>query len=108
MPAYLKFFELDNSPFEGTTQTKVVLGTKALRAAFAAIREGLDEGAARICVSGGRGLGKTSLAKALPKLLGESARVALALDPGGSWESLRGAIARQWGLESEGILRGPP
>ena len=105
MSAYLKFFEFENSPFDGTTKTQVVLGTKALRAAFGAIREGLDEGADRICVSGGAGLGKTSLAKALPKLLGDNAQVALALDPGGSWESLRGSIARQWGLETAGLAR---
>jgi len=43
MPAYLKYFELERSPFEGRAQSKVVLGTRALRDAFKAIRVGLDE-----------------------------------------------------------------
>jgi type II secretory pathway predicted ATPase ExeA len=105
MSAYLKFFELEQSPFEGKAQSKVVLGTRALRDAFAAIRDGLSEGSARICVNGGPGLGKTSLARSLPKLLGDTARVAVVLDPSIPWESLRGAIAKQWGLESEGLAR---
>jgi len=105
MSAYLKFFELEQSPFEGRAQAQVVLGTRALRDAFALIRGGLEEGDARICVSGGPGLGKTSLARALPKLLGENARVAVILDPDVSWESLRGSIAKQWGLEAGGLAR---
>ncbi len=105
MSAYLKFFELKQSPFEGKAQSKVVLGTRALRDAFAEIRDGLAEGSARICVNGGPGFGKTSLARSLPKLLGDSARVAVVLDPSIPWESLRGAIAKQWHLESEGLAR---
>jgi general secretion pathway protein A len=105
MSAYLKFFELEQSPFEGKAQAQVVLGTKALRDAFALIRAGLEEGDARICVSGGPGLGKTSLARALPKLLGDAAHVAVVLDPEVSWESLRGSIAKQWGLETAGLAR---
>jgi type II secretory pathway predicted ATPase ExeA len=105
MLAYLKFFELERSPFEGKAQAQVVIGTRALRDAFALIRAGLDEGDARICVSGGPGLGKTSLARALPKLLGDAARVAVVLDPGVSWESLRGSIAKQWGLATAGLAR---
>jgi MSHA biogenesis protein MshM len=105
MPAYLKFFELEQSPFEGKAQAQVVLGTKALREAFALIRTGLDDGDARICVSGGAGLGKTSLARALPKLLGDSARVAVVLDPDVSWETQRGSIAKQWRLTTGGLAR---
>ena len=64
MSAYLTFFELEQSPFEGKAQSQVVLGTRALRDAFGTIRSGLEEGASRICVSGGAGLVKTSLARA--------------------------------------------
>lgn len=105
MSAYLKFFKLEQSPFQGKAQAQVVLGTKALRGAFAMIQQGLEEDAARICVSGEAGLGKTSLARALPKLLGDAVRVAVVLDPSVSWQSLRGSIARQWGLASGGLAR---
>ncbi len=105
MSAYLKFFALEQSPFEGKAGSQIVLGTRALRDAFAAIETGLAEGASRICVSGKSGLGKTSLARALPKLLGDSARVALVADPDRSWESLRPALARQWGIETGGLAR---
>lgn len=105
MSAYLKFFELEQSPFEGQPQSQIVLGTKALRDAFALIRSGLDEGTARICVNGGPGLGKTSLARALPKLLNDSARVAIVFDGQVSWQSVRGSIAKQWGLATGGLAR---
>lgn len=105
MSAYLKFFELEQSPFEGKAQSKVVLGTRALRDAFKAIRGGLEEGSARICLSGGPGFGKTSLARSLPKLLGDTARVALVRDPSVPWESLREQISKQWGLEAHGLAR---
>ncbi len=105
MSAYLKFFELEQSPFDGQGQTQVILGTRALREAFATIQAGLAEDASRICVNGKRGLGKTSLARALPKLLGETARVALVTDPTLSWDTARGTIAKQWGLAQGGMAR---
>ena len=105
MSAYLKFFELEQSPFEGKAQSKAVLGTRALREAFGTIRSSLDEGASRLCVSGNAGLGKTSLARALPKLLGDAARVASVLDAGGEWSACRELIARQWGLDAGRLSR---
>ncbi|GEM_PF-2140369 len=106
MSAYLTFFELEQSPFEGKAQSQVVLGTRALRGAFGTIRSGLEGGASRICVSGGAGLGKTSLARALPKLLGDAARVANVIDPSMGWEDCRGGLAKQWGLDSGVLARG--
>lgn len=103
--AYLNFFELEQSPFEGKAQSQVVLGTRALREAFGAIRSGLEAGDSRICVSGRSGLGKTSLARALPKLLGDEARVANVLDAGLAWAECRDGIARQWGLGSGRLSR---
>jgi general secretion pathway protein A len=105
MPAYLKFYELERSPFDADSQSKVVLGTKALRDALAAVRSGLDEGATRICVNGQAGLGKTSLARALPKLLDEQARVAVILHPSTSWNSIRSSIAKQWRVGEGGLAR---
>lgn len=105
MSAYLKFFELEQSPFEGKAQSQVVLGTRALREAFATIQKGLYDSASRIVVDGERGLGKTSLARALPKLLGPDFRIALVRDPSVAWESLRGSLAKQWGLENGALAR---
>ncbi|MBB84906.1 MAG: hypothetical protein CL931_13945 [Deltaproteobacteria bacterium] len=105
MSAHLKFFELEQSPFEGKAQSKVVLGTRALREAFGTIRSGIDEGASRLCVSGNAGLGKTSLARALPKLLGDAARVANVLDARVEWPACRELIARQWDLDAGRLSR---
>ncbi len=106
MSGYLKFYELDRSPFEDDGAGRPVLGTKSLREALETIRSGLDEDATRICVSGGPGLGKTSLARALPKLLAGEARVAVVLDPAIGWDELREPIARQWKLGPDGLARG--
>ena len=105
MSDHLRFFALEKSPFEGEGQTQVVLGTRAMRDAFAAKQSGLSDGSSRICVSGESGLGKTSLARALPKLLGDGFRVALVSDPSRSWDSLRDGIARPWGIEEGGLAR---
>ena len=99
MSTYLKFYELEKVPFGTGDRRGLVLGTKALRAAFEQIRNGLEEGAPRICLNGGSGMGKTSLARALPKLLGDDARVALLPDPALPWSVLRSALIRQFGLE---------
>jgi type II secretory pathway predicted ATPase ExeA len=103
MSAYLKFFELEKSPFDTSAQSNLVLGTKALRGAFSEIETGMAEGAARICVTGDTGMGKTSLARALPKLLGGQARVVLLLNPSLPWSTLRAAIVKQLELE-KGML----
>jgi len=103
MSAYLKFFQLEHAPFESESKTPVVLGTKALRDAFEQIQAGLDEDAPRICVNGRSGLGKTSLARALPRLLDERARTVVLFDPAHPWHALRGAIVRQLDLE-DGVL----
>jgi type II secretory pathway predicted ATPase ExeA len=103
MSAYLQFFQLERSPFDMSAQSGIVLGTQALRDAFAAIERGLEEGSPRICVNGKSGLGKTSLARSLPKLLAESTRVVVLLNPSLSWRTLRTAIVKQLGLEG-GLL----
>ncbi len=105
MSAYLKFFQLEKSPFDTTAQSALVLGTKALRTAYAEIEKGLADGAPRICVDGKAGLGKTSLARALPKLLSETARVVLILNPSLSWSTLRSAIVKQLDLAEGNLSR---
>jgi len=103
--AYLKFFQLEKSPFDTRAQSNLVLGTQALRSAFAEIETALTEGAPRICVDGKSGLGKTSLARALPKLLGDRARVVLILNPSLPWNTLRAAIVKQLDLAEGNLSR---
>lgn len=105
MSAYLKFFQLEKSPFDTRAQSNLVLGTQALRSAFAEIEAGLSEGAPRICVDGKSGLGKTSLARALPKLLGDRARVVLILNPSLPWNTLRAAVVKQLDLAEGNLSR---
>jgi MSHA biogenesis protein MshM len=105
MESYLKFFELDQSPFDAEGKSGVVLGTEALRKAFREIRQGLEEGAPRICVSGNQGLGKTSLFRALPKLLSESAQLVQIMNPDRPWQEILTIIARKLDLRSESLSR---
>lgn len=105
MSSYLKFFSFEGSPFEGEAASKVVLGTRAVRDALAMIEEGLQEHTARICVSGEAGLGKTSLARALPKLLGQNRRVAVITDIEGGWDLVRTRAEKKWQLSGAGLSR---
>jgi len=105
MTTYLKFYDLEKPAFGSQSESKVVLGTKALRDALSEIRSGIETGATRICVNGQSGMGKTSLARALPKLLDDDTRVALILRPSTSWNSIRSSIAKQWKVGEGGIAR---
>ena len=105
MAAYLKFHELERPPFEGPGSDRLVLATESLRRAFGDIKTGLDEGAPRVCISGGPGIGKSSLARALPKLLSKQARCALVRDPSRSWSQVKASIAKQLKLEAGQLSR---
>jgi len=105
MSAYLKYFQLERSPFDSAERSNLVLGTRAIRGAFQQIEEGLAEDTPRICVNGAAGMGKTSLSRALPKLLSEQARVAVWSNPSLGWSSLRSSIIKQFGLGEGGLSR---
>ncbi len=105
MATYLKFHQLERSPFEGAGSDRLVLATEALRRAYAEIRTGLDEGAARICLGGGPGIGKSSLARALPKLLASDAACVLVRDPSRDWAQVKATIIKQLCLEAGQLSR---
>ncbi len=103
LSAHLKFLESKYSPFDATAH--IVLGTRAIGDAFAPIESEIAEGASRVCAKGCPGMGKTSLARALPKLLGDKARIALVPVPALSGESSRTTLPRQSGSEPGGSGR---
>ena len=85
MATYLKFHQLKRSPFEGRESNQLVLATASLRSAYADIRSSLRENSPRICISGSSGIGKSSFARALPKLLESEAQCVRVRDPGSHW-----------------------
>ena len=105
MATYLKYHQLERSPFEGASSDRLVLATEALRRAYAEIKIGLEEGAARICLGGGPGIGKSSLARALPKLLAQDAHCVLLRDPSRGWVRMKASIIKQLGLEAGQLSR---
>jgi type II secretory pathway predicted ATPase ExeA len=105
MSCDLKFIALEHCPLEAEAQSESGLGTRALRDALTSIRSSLREGCARICVSGQSGLGKTRLARALPELLSDEARVAVLFDPWIPWYALLGSISKQWWVAKAGLDR---
>ncbi len=106
MAAYLRFYQFASSPFDGSvTKRGMVLGTQALKGALAQVKQGLEEGAPRICLNGSEGLGKTSFGRALPKLLAGEAQVAVSIDPGRSWEEIRARACKKFGVEGSAMSR---
>lgn len=72
-----RFFGLDVRPFDPHGQQSPVMGTPALKSAFARISSALDDGAKVLLVAGPEGVGKSSLARVLPRLLDGSRRISL-------------------------------
>jgi general secretion pathway protein A len=102
MAAYLKFHRLEAAPFEGTESARLVLATEAFRNAFTEVKFGLEDDCPRICLSGSGGIGKSSLASALPKLLGDPCLCVLIRDPSVAWTRLKATLVKQ--LELAGGL----
>lgn len=75
-----------------------ILATGPLRRAVNRIADDLTLGETHICVSGAGGIGKTSLVRALPRLLRDRPGIAGAasiLDPAKSWAQHRESLTRQ-------------
>ncbi|MBK7949163.1 MAG: hypothetical protein IPK00_10590 [Deltaproteobacteria bacterium] len=102
----LEHFGLERSPFADEPHAAGVIGTRALRKLVARIQAALRDGGARIGVCGVAGIGKSSLAAALPKLFAGNTRVATLLDPADqTWPDVRVGLARDWQLAGERLSR---
>jgi MSHA biogenesis protein MshM len=107
MADVLDFFGLRRQPFAERARD-VVLATPPLRKVLERVRTDLAMGATHLLITGPGGIGKTSLARALPRVLRRSASVAgiaCVFDPTPEWGRLRTAIARDLALEGGALSR---
>ncbi|MFO0690978.1 MAG: hypothetical protein U0900_19935 [Myxococcota bacterium] len=106
MTDLLEHFGLERAPFADEPQAAGVIGTRALRKLVARVQAALRDGKARIGVCGVPGIGKSSLATALPRLFAGNTRVATVLDPADQvWPAVRVGLVRDWQLEGARLSR---
>jgi type II secretory pathway predicted ATPase ExeA len=99
MTGYLDFYGLKKAPFEVRFGRGLVLATAPLRKVLERLEAELQTVTQVVAVTGPSGIGRSSLARALPKSFRDWARVARIADPTLPWSELRGRIAVQLGLE---------
>jgi len=104
-PEHLEFFALERSPFADEAHAGVVVGTRSLRKVVARIQAALRDGAVCVGVGGVPGVGKSGLARALPKLFAGRTRVASIFEPETQWTQIRSGLARDWRLSGGRLSR---
>lgn len=99
------FFKLKQSPFAIDGEGRPVFMTESLRNAAEFVRRKLEGGAATLCVTAATGLGKSSLARALPKLTGGAWHIATLSGRTQSWDEMRPLLIREFGITSGRVTR---
>ena len=100
-----EFYGLKKPAFTVDKSSGPVLMTQPLRTAANFLRRELDAGAPLLCVTGPNGIGKSSVARALPKLTGGRFRIAAMSGRADSWADLRQVLTREFGLADGRITR---
>lgn len=100
-----EFYGLERAPFTFEPGRGPVLMTESLRNAASFLRTGLAEHAPILTVLGGAGIGKSSLARALPKIVGEEWKIAKVSGHSKSWEDFGPTLAREFHVHPQRITR---
>lgn len=99
------YFGLKRPPFSISESSGPVFMTEPLRTSAVFLRDGLAAGTPVLGVMGAAGIGKSSLARALPKLTAGSLRIAAMSGRARSWEDLRQVLMREFEIGRDRITR---
>lgn len=99
------FYGLKKPPFCINDSSGPVFMTEPLRGAAQFVRRQLVHGTPTLCVSGSAGVGKSSLARALPKLTGGKWKLAMMSGRATCWDDLRSVLLREFGIGRDRITR---
>ncbi|MBW2389703.1 MAG: AAA family ATPase [Deltaproteobacteria bacterium] len=99
------YFGLKRPPFSISESSGPVFMTEPLRSSAVFLRDGLAAGTPVLGVMGAAGIGKSSLARALPKLTAGSVRIAAMSGRARSWEDLRQVLMREFEIGRDRITR---
>lgn len=99
------FYKLKQSPFSIDGEGRPLFMIESLRDAAEFVRSKLEDGAATLCVSSATGHGKSSLARALPKLTGGAWHIATLSGRTQSWDDMRPLLIREFGITGERVAR---
>ncbi|NLB56202.1 MAG: AAA family ATPase, partial [Lentisphaerae bacterium] len=102
---YLKFYELNEAPFNITPDPRFLFYTQNHRDAYSHLIYGIENRKGFIELTGEVGSGKTTLCRAVLTGLNKNVRTALILNPGLTQSKLLRSILMDLGLPAKGFDR---